>query len=164
MACFLSSRSLRFCLDGSTKRLKLDILNCGSVGLRPVQLTEVIESLLDMVGHHLLIDVFSLTTAECAYALRYIELNHRSTKNPWSLRQTAVYQRYNSKSESSTWVIISASEKMEICLDRYLKSKHAFGTQNPFEIHLLLLETALANWRPFIISLTQKINEQVSLT
>ena len=101
---------------------------------------------------------------ECAYALRYIELNGRSTRKPWSLRQFAVYQRFDSKDGSSTWVILSASEKLETCLDRYFKSLPIHGARNTFEIHILLLETALANWRPFIVSLTQRINEEVRLT
>ena len=95
------------------------------------------------------------------YALRYVELNNRKTQKPWSLRQTAVYHRYDAKDDASTWVIISASQKMETCLDRYMKSLRTFGAQNSFSVHVHLFETALANWRPFIIGLTQRINKQV---
>lgn len=99
---------------------------------------------------------------ECAYALRYVELNNRNTQKPWSLRQTAVYHRYDAKDDVSTWVMISASQKMETCMDRYVKSLRSVSAPNPFNVHVLLFDTALANWRPFIISLTQKINKQVS--
>jgi hypothetical protein len=29
---------------------------------------------------------------------------------------------------------------------------------NPFEIHLILLDTALANWRPYMVALTELVN------
>ena len=34
---------------------------------------------------------------------------------------------------------------------------------NPFEIHLIVLDNVLANWRPYIIYLTKKITEQVGI-
>lgn len=34
---------------------------------------------------------------------------------------------------------------------------------NPFEIHLIVLDNLLANWRPYIIYLTEKIAEQVGM-
>jgi hypothetical protein len=35
---------------------------------------------------------------------------------------------------------------------------------NPFEVHLLLLDTAMANWRPYLVHMTTEINEQVGHT
>lgn len=32
---------------------------------------------------------------------------------------------------------------------------------NPFEIHLIILDTSLANWRPYIVYLTEQITEHV---
>lgn len=98
---------------------------------------------------------------ECAYAMRYVELNHRDTDVPWSLRQTAVYHKHRVDQKSSTWVMISLSEKAELCLDRYVKSSQNIIAENPFDVHLILLDTALANWRPYIVSLTEQINRQV---
>ncbi|MCJ1402112.1 hypothetical protein MMC11_005331 [Xylographa trunciseda] len=98
------------------------------------------------------------TGFECAYGLRYVELNSRKgTTEPWSVRQTVVYHKYIMAQQSSTWVLIAASSTTELRIDRYVKSFDKLANLNPFEIHLIILDTALANWRPYIIFLTEKI-------
>ena len=57
--------------------------------------------------------------------------------------------------------MIAASKRTEISLDRYIKSCKDIAQLNPFEIHLIVLDTALANWRPYIVGLTEKIKQQV---
>ena len=100
---------------------------------------------------------------DCAYGLRYVELKHRESETPWSVRQMAIYHKFRSKCKSSTWIMISASQKTELCLDRYVRSCTDLASLNPFEIHLIILDTALANWRPYIVDLTERITEQVCL-
>ena len=100
-------------------------------------------------------------TSECAYGLRYVESKYRSDKKSWSIRQTAVYHKYKGRGESSTWVLISASDSARRRLDRYIKSSTNITTLNPFEIHLILLDSALENWRRYIVDLTEKITQQV---
>ena len=102
-----------------------------------------------------------LTNLEIAYGLRYAELNNRPVQDPWSIRQTAVYHKYKANDKSSSWVIIAASKRTETSLDRYIKSCEDIAQSNPFEVHLIVLDTALANWRPYIISLTERITQQV---
>lgn len=102
-----------------------------------------------------------LNQAECAYGLRYVELNHRDVRKPWSVRQTAMYHKYKIDQGCSTWVIISASKGAELSLDRYIRSSQVLSALSPFEIHLILLDAALANWRPYIIYLTEQIMNQV---
>lgn len=103
----------------------------------------------------------ALTTLEIAYGLRYAELNSRQSTEPWSIRQTAIYHRFRANSMASTWVLISASQRAEQCIDRYVKSCVDLSPLNPFEIHLILLDTIIANWRPYIVSLTDRIRQQV---
>ena len=102
-----------------------------------------------------------LTNLELAYGLRYAELNNRRAQDPWSIRQTVVYHKYKTNDRSSTWVMIAASRRTETSLDRYIKSCEDIAQLNPFEIHLILLDTALANWRPYIVDLTERITQQV---
>ena len=59
--------------------------------------------------------------------------------------------------------MISASQKTELCLDRYVRSCSNLADLNPFEIHLMILDTALANWHSYIVYLTEQITAQVSL-
>ena len=102
-----------------------------------------------------------LIHVEIAYAFRYAERNNRSVQEPWSIRQTAIYQKFKATYRSSSWVMIAASERTETSLDRYIKSCENITQLNPFEIHLVVLDTILANWRPYIVGLTERITQQV---
>lgn len=107
--------------------------------------------------------VISLIPLEIAYGLRYSELHNRDANHPWSIRQTAVYHKYKATPKASTWILIAASERAKLSIDRYVKSCKNMASLNPFEIHLSLLDTTLANWRPYIIGLTERIAQQVSI-
>ena len=98
---------------------------------------------------------------ECAYELRYVEQSVHYLKKPWRLRQTAVYHRYRLDNRSSSWVVVSASSDAESGIDRYIKSEGDLTALCPFELHLLIVEHALSNWRPYIAHLTEDISEQV---
>lgn len=97
---------------------------------------------------------------ECAYGFRYVELNNRDRRKPWSVRQTAMYHKYQVKEGSSTWVIISASKAAKLGVERYIKDSQIPTALNPFDIHLILLDTALAKWRPYILYLTEQVKIQ----
>lgn len=90
-----------------------------------------------------------------------MERNNRNVPEPWSMRQTVVYHRFKAKSWFSTWIVIAASQRTTTCLDRYVKSNTSIATLSPFEVHLMILDSVLANWRPYLVSLTARIAEQV---
>jgi hypothetical protein len=98
---------------------------------------------------------------ECAYGLRYVELNnHGHKKEPWSVRQTAVYHKYEGDNE--TWVLISPSILIE---SKAMEHIDQFKTKdikesNPFELHLKLVIAALSNYRWYIKSLVERAAEQ----
>lgn len=104
-----------------------------------------------------------LTRLECAYGLKYVELNHRNPNNPWSTRQTAVYHQFSCGQEtnSSTWVLVATSKRTKHSVGRYVRGSSDLTALNPFEIHLIILDTSLANWRPCIVYLTEQITKQV---
>ncbi|KAL2047080.1 hypothetical protein N7G274_001099 [Stereocaulon virgatum] len=97
---------------------------------------------------------------DIAYGLRYVELNGRDEEKPWSIRQTAIYHKYRADGRSSTWIMIAASRRTEICLDRYVRSCTDIAALNAFEIHVIVLDTALGNWRPYVIYLTERVAKQ----
>ena len=103
----------------------------------------------------------SLTDTECSYGLRFAELNNREGNDPWSIRQTAIYHKYTAADKSSSWIMIAASDRTRTSLDLYAKSCTDLALFNPFEIHVLVLDSALANWRSYIIDLTERITRQV---
>jgi hypothetical protein len=94
--------------------------------------------------------------------LRYVELNNRDENAPWSVRQTAIYQKYRNPG-ASTWAFVAISQRAEERLDMYLRTAGSMDDLNPFEIHLLLLDTAMANWRPYMVYLTAETNKQVCI-
>ena len=98
---------------------------------------------------------------ECAYCLRYVDLNHRDPARPWSIRQMAVYQKYRHVKRSSTWILVSASPKTEICIDGYIKSVANLQDVDPFELHVLVLEGAFSTWRPYVVYLAQRISQRI---
>ncbi|KAF2797930.1 hypothetical protein K505DRAFT_126262 [Melanomma pulvis-pyrius CBS 109.77] len=100
---------------------------------------------------------------ECSYILRYVEFTNRSGgKDPWSLRQFAIYHRFKPKSDHrcSTWILVGASQRTEVRLDHYTRSIDDLTGTNPFELHVIFLDTAIASWRPYLVDLTQKVTHQ----
>ncbi|KAL9119592.1 MAG: hypothetical protein Q9187_003855 [Circinaria calcarea] len=65
--------------------------------------------------------------------------------------------------QCSTWVLIAASGSAEARLEKYIKTFDSLAGLNPFEIHLIIFDTALANWRPRIVDLTEKVTAQVCM-
>jgi hypothetical protein len=104
-----------------------------------------------------------LNGIECAYVLRFVELNHRkNARDPWSLRQSAVYHQYRATTRSSTWLTIALSQRAQSRLDSYIRVSGDLSRYDPFELHLLLLDTATTNWRPYLVDMAAQTNEQVS--
>lgn len=100
---------------------------------------------------------------ECAYGLKYVESNNRNGQKPWSMRQTAVYHKYvyGQDVNTSTWMIVAVSKRTKRSVGKHVEGSADLTALNPFEIHVIILITSLANWRPYIIYLTEQITEQV---
>ena len=103
----------------------------------------------------------SLIGLDCAYGLRYVELNNRGKAEPWSIRQIAICHRYRTDTKSSSWIMVSASPNTKGVLERYISSSKDLASLEAFELHLLMIDTALANWPQYIMDLTDKISKQV---
>ena len=84
-------------------------------------------------------------------------------RHPWSLRQFAVYHRFKpaSISQFSTWILVGASKRTELRLDRYTRSVDDVYKANPFELHVIFIDTVIANWRPYLAYLGRLVQEQV---
>jgi hypothetical protein len=109
----------------------------------------------------------SSDSLECAYGLRYVELNgYGCQKEPWSVRQTAVY--HNFKGDNETWIFISPSPLIESKASEHIEQfkEKDIEEVNPFELHLKLVTATLSNYRLYESLLLQlaKGNYRVSLT
>ena len=95
-----------------------------------------------------------------AYGLRFVELNQRSEKHPWSLRQSAVYQKYYLDG-NSTRILINPSIAAFRGLQSYYQSNPNIQQTDPLEVHALLIDSSLSNWRAYMIWLAEQTDAQV---
>jgi hypothetical protein len=99
---------------------------------------------------------------ECAYGLRYVSPNCTQDphKEKWSVRQFSVYQKFSSVSGTVVWIFIAAPKEIEPRIDSYIKKCSLAAVENPFAMHLILIETALAGWRWYLIDLNKRVQTQ----
>jgi hypothetical protein len=131
-------------------------------------------SLLNWV--HLVSDVIApmvtsytrLTRSECAYGFRYVELNHRTLApkenpdyDPWSVRQSAIYQRYDSQYKRIMFILFAPSETARKNLEDAVRRAGSRRKLNAFDLHRILLSTLHENWRLYVRSLESLMTQQV---
>lgn len=106
---------------------------------------------------------------ECAYGLRYVELNRRKPMeqpdhDPWSVRQSAVYQQYNSRTDRIMFILISPSNVVrEAFIKELEKAAQSGKTLHSFDLHRILVTLLHSNWREYVRSLEKLMGDQVSL-
>lgn len=97
-----------------------------------------------------------------------MELNGRQpTENadhdPWSIRQTAIYQRYDQELNRIVFILISPSDVVKTAFTHALEEA---GSNNkvlhPFDLHLMLVSLLHSNWRLYVRSLEKVMRDQVS--
>lgn len=100
---------------------------------------------------------------ECMYGLRFVDLNGRGSLHQptsrWSLRQTAIYSRHRSSRDEGTWIFVTPSRLAKHRLTELAHNQGSNSPSSPFTIHLLLLETAIANWRPYLVDLATETDQ-----
>ena len=83
--------------------------------------------------------------------------------DPWSVRQTAVYQKYSSAQEKLIFILIAPSDEAGLNLEHEVLRLKGNGKHiNPFHLHLILVSTIHENWRLYIRSLERALTKQVS--
>lgn len=97
--------------------------------------------------------------------IRYMDRHGRKAATPWSLRQTAVYQRLDFQSRKSTWVILqppaNTYQRLKNELGRQ-KQTEVIMSSNPMQLHLLFLSCTTANWKEYLSDLNKQLVELVS--
>ena len=96
-----------------------------------------------------------LPFAETALVLKYPENNGRTDgADPWSIRQTGVYQSFDVKTKTSVWLLINPRQNTaaDDRLRDLLGSRKRFSAteeQQPL-IGLMVLSTYFGNWRTYM--------------
>ena len=99
----------------------------------------------------------SLSTDIC-YNIRHFEKHERDLDDPWSCRQSAIHQKHYFSDERSNWIVIQPPKLFVIALDRLERNNAA----HPMALHVRYLLAAIANWRPYLNYITEKLAELVN--
>jgi Mg2+ and Co2+ transporter CorA len=103
---------------------------------------------------------------ECMYGLRYVELNGRGNLHQptsrWSLRQTVVHYSHCPSESPASWIFITLSHLAESRLNEYLHHCWSQSACSDFGVHLLIHDTAIANWRPYLIDLATEVDQHAT--
>ncbi|KAJ3576581.1 hypothetical protein NPX13_g3649 [Xylaria arbuscula] len=110
-------------------------------------------------SRHHLTDVGSVETC---YMLHFFENNGRTTGDPWSPRQTAVYHHYHASSDRSSWILIKPSAHLEEPLQIELENASRLtlsAKSRATRLHVMFTSFALSNWPNYIATQTTKVEE-----
>ncbi|KAK3356291.1 hypothetical protein B0T25DRAFT_536434 [Lasiosphaeria hispida] len=96
---------------------------------------------------------------EFCYNIRYFELNGRGRGNPWSLRQTGVYQKCLDNKQS-TWLLLNSSnyitDRISAAFRGQNRSIHESCKASQLLPHLFIFSAATRNWDLYTENLRQK--------
>jgi hypothetical protein len=88
---------------------------------------------------------------ETAYMLKYIDLNGRSETDPWSIRQMAVYQNFNTSTSHSNNLLIRSSDQIQKRISHLVHSKSSEALLTHWtNMHSIYLGTLSHNWGSYI--------------
>lgn len=83
----------------------------------------------------------------------------------WSLRRTAVYQKFSYDDQSSTWILLypseSAHERVQESLEVQSETTSISPAQKALETHMTLFSSAAENWRSYYNFLVTYFNDHV---
>ena len=98
------------------------------------------------------------------YNLRYADKHGRDRKNPWSIRHTAIYQQFNSVTQSSIWILLQPSEASYRDFKDALEHLDCttLSGQSKLFLHELFFWNADRNWRDYINFLQRELLTLVS--
>lgn len=82
-----------------------------------------------------------------------MEKNNRRKGDPWSLRQSGVYQQISVSSRRSTWIILQPSNGVRVQLKQALESsidQGQEGDESTAYFHLTFLSSMAGNWQEYL--------------
>lgn len=99
---------------------------------------------------------------ECAYGFRYA-FDKEIEIEPWTVRQTAVYQKFDAKQNQNVWVFIGASTDTALLVQKHLECSSRGPESHPFLLHSIIMDNSVANWRWYILDLTKQVQDMVCI-
>ncbi|KAI0543382.1 hypothetical protein F4679DRAFT_120583 [Xylaria curta] len=99
---------------------------------------------------------------ETCYVLHFFENNGKTEGDPWSIRQTAVYCRYDASGDQSSWILIKPSLNLEELIQAELEgvSRLALsGESRAARLNVLFINFTLRNWPDYIAAQRTKVEQ-----
>ncbi|KAK2865047.1 hypothetical protein FQN49_003963 [Arthroderma sp. PD_2] len=99
---------------------------------------------------------------ELCYTIRFYEKNGRPSGNPWSLRQTGIYQQLDMSTGKSTWIFLQPSRTIQ---NQARKITHTnlldqrFHHIDPLSLHKLFISTGLNTFGDYLEVLQEQLRE-----
>lgn len=93
-----------------------------------------------------------LRTESC-YNLRFPEKNDRQTRNPWSMRHSALYMQHHPQKDLDVWIFIQPSTSFECQTTRLISSPDCRNTL----IHSAFFYSTGRFWRDYINDLQKEL-------
>ena len=97
--------------------------------------------------------------SEFCYAIRYIVQNGRSTGPSWSMRQSAVYQQFDTHRRSSTWILLQPSADAQRRFNEI--QRDSVRSTNPMIFHVAFLFSTMYYWKDYITSIRAELDALV---
>ncbi|KAF3902594.1 hypothetical protein ABW21_db0208062 [Orbilia brochopaga] len=104
-------------------------------------------------------EVFAQTGGyDIGYLFKYVDLHGRdgvTPDDPFVIRQTGVYHKYDPHTKKAVWIFIQSSESLKERLEAlFLRYKDTpIDVALQVEIHFLVLTHGARNWRPYMMHL-----------
>ena len=101
---------------------------------------------------------------EMCYNIQFVEINGRSDTNPWSLRQSCIYEKIRAADGRSSWILLQPSQSLRTRLRHLLSTDAelaALTSTDPLLIHAIIISVAIRNWHAYIGYLFQKLKSLV---
>jgi hypothetical protein len=97
-----------------------------------------------------------------------VEKHGRNLKNPWSIRQLAIYQQVNLTRCFSCWIIIHANKLLQSNLSKAThRQEPDFDSREVllrsiFSRHLAIVSSTVQNWNSYLDYLSNEFKKTVS--
>ncbi|KAM3069736.1 hypothetical protein ACMFMG_010446 [Clarireedia jacksonii] len=93
------------------------------------------------------------------YNIKYVSRHGRKfPKDPFSIREVGVYQRFSSRSQTNSWVILQAPVPLQDRLRRALGNSNDTAPGQQFQLHPMILLCVSEDWRDYLSYLEEEFS------
>jgi hypothetical protein len=100
---------------------------------------------------------------ELGYNLKYVAPHGRTfPKDPFSIRETGIYHRFDSETQESIWIFMQASDALKDRLRRTYERSNDTVPMNQFLMHASIFHSVSEYWRDYLVYLEDTFSKLVS--